>query len=94
MQGAKEAQKLLEAAPFDPAIIKVLMRALEDAWLRLETATEPERLDDTWLSLAHAIVAHAATGEIDGEALTVAAVAAVQKHPLQGRTQTAPSSED
>ena len=56
MQGAKAAQKLLEAAPFDPATIKVLMRALEDAWIRLETTTEPETPDDTWLSLAHAIV--------------------------------------
>jgi hypothetical protein len=93
MQGAKAAQKLLEAAPFDPATIKVLLRALEDAWLRLGTTTEPETLDDTWLSLAHAIVAHTVTGGIDGETLTVAAIAAVQKHPLQGRTQTAPSSE-
>jgi hypothetical protein len=86
VRGAMEAHKLLEAAPFDPATIKLLLRALEEAWARLESTIKPESIDDTWLSLAHAIVAHAGAGEIDCETLKVAAVEAVQKHLPQART--------
>lgn len=84
VRGAMEAQKLLEAAPFDPATNKLLLRALEEAWARLESTIEPERID--WLSLAHAIVTHAGAGAIDCETLKVAAIEAAQKHLPQART--------
>ena len=87
LRGATEARTLLEAAPFQPALIKVLVRALEEAWLKIRTTVEPERIDDTWLSLAQAIVAHAGADEFDCDRLTVAAIAAVQRHPPQARTE-------
>ena len=87
MRGATIARALLEAAPFEPARIEVLVRALNEAWLKIRTTVEPERIDDTWLSLAHAIVAHAGAGEFDGDTLTIAAIAAVQQHPPQARTE-------
>jgi hypothetical protein len=38
-------------------------------------------IENTRLSLAHAIVAHAALGDVDREALIAAALDAVQRHP-------------
>src|SRR5262245_2122256 len=93
VRGAMEAHKLLEAAPFDPATIKLLLRVLEEAWARLESIIEPDRIDDTWLSLAHAIVAHAGAGEIDCETLKAAAIEAAQKHLPQARTDDPNVSE-
>ena len=87
MRGAPLARTVLEAAPFEPALIEVLVRAFEQAWLQIRPTVEPKRIEDTWLSLAHAIVTHAGAGEFDCDALTVAAIAAVQRHPPQARTE-------
>ena len=76
-----EARKLLDAAPFDLETVKVLKQALDEAWARIAPSIGPDRVDDTRLSLAHAIVAHAGTGDCDCESLKVAALDAVQKHP-------------
>jgi hypothetical protein len=80
---AMEAQRLLEVAPFGPETVKVLKRALEEAWASISPTIPPDRVDDTRLSLAHAIVAHAGSGESDYETLKAAALEAVQKHPPQ-----------
>jgi hypothetical protein len=84
-----EASKLLDAAPFEPDTVKVLKQAFDEAWVRIAPSIVPDRIDDTRLSLAHAIVAHAGTGECDCESLKAAALDAVQKHPP--RLRTAPS---
>jgi hypothetical protein len=82
-----EASKLLDAAPFEPETVKVLKQAFDEAWARIAPSIVPDRVDDTRLSLAHAIVAHAGTG--DCETLKAAALDAVQKHPP--RLPTSPS---
>jgi len=84
-----EASKLLDAAPFEPDTVKVLKQAFDEAWVRIAPSIVPDRIDDTRLSLAHAIVAHAGRGECDCESLKAAALDAVQKHPP--RLRTAPS---
>ena len=85
-----EASKLLDAAPFEPDTVKVLKQAFDEAWARIAPGIVPNRIDDTRLSLAHAIVAHAGTGDYgDCESLKAAALGAVQKHPP--RLRTAPS---
>jgi len=76
-----EALKLLDAAPFDPETVKVLKQALDEAWARIGPSIGLDRVDDTRLSLAHAIVAHAGTGDCDRDSLMAAALDAVQKHP-------------
>ena len=76
-----EARKLLDAAPFEPETVKVLKQAFDDAWARIAASIVPDRVDDTQLSLAHAIVAHAGTGDCDRESLMAAALDAVQRHP-------------
>jgi len=82
-----EARKLLDAAPFEPDTVKVLKQALDEAWARIAPTIEPDRVDDTRLSLAHAIVAHAGTGDCDCESLMAAALDAVQKHPPRVPTE-------
>jgi hypothetical protein len=83
-EGAMEARKLLEAAPFDPDTINVLKRAFDGAWASIGPTIAPDRMVNTRIGLAHAIVAHAGAGELDCERLKVAALAAaVQKHPPQ-----------
>ena len=84
-----EASKLLYAAPFEPDTVKVLKQALDEAWARIAPSIVPDRVDDTRLSLAHAIVAHAGTGACDCETLKAAALDSVQKHPP--RLPTSPS---
>src|SRR5262245_33566505 len=78
-----EAQRLLEVAPFGAETVKVLKRALDEAWASISLTIPPDRVDDTRLSLAHAIVAHAGSGDTDYETLKAAALEAVQKHPPQ-----------
>lgn len=80
---AMEARKLLEVAPFGPDTLKVLKRAFDEAWASIGPTIPPDRVDDTRLSLAHAIVAHAGVGDSDCETLKAAAMEAVQKHPPQ-----------
>jgi len=78
-----EAQRLLEVAPFGPETVKVLKRAFDEAWASISPTIPPDRAADTRLSLAHAIVAHAGSGDSDCETLKAAALEAVQKHPPQ-----------
>ena len=80
-----EACKLLDAAPFDPYTIQVLKQAFDEAWASISPTIPADRVADTRLSLAHAIVAHAATGAVDAEALKVAALKAVWSSPPQDR---------
>jgi hypothetical protein len=70
-----EAQKLLEATPYGPETVKVLKQALDEAWASIAAATTPDLIENTRLSLAHAIVAHAGTGDCAGARLRVAALA-------------------
>jgi len=67
-----EASELLDAAPYGPEIVKVLKRALDEAWASI--ASSPDLAENTRLSLAHAIVARAGLGEIDCERLKSAAL--------------------
>jgi hypothetical protein len=76
-----EARKLLNAAPYDPETVEVLKLALDKAWASIASTTTPGLIENTRLSLAHAIVAHARLGEIDLDALIAAALKAVQRHP-------------
>ena len=76
-----EAQRLLDAAPFAPEIVQILQVALDKAWASIAPTIAPDRASDTRVSLAHAIVAHAATGDHDPESLEAAALEAVKKHP-------------
>ena len=76
-----EARRLLEAAPFDPEIVKILQLAFDNSWAIIAPTIAPDRASDTRVSLAHAIVAHAATGGHDPESLEAAALEAVKKHP-------------
>ena len=76
-----EAQKLLDAAPYPPEIIKVLKQTLEEAWASISLTVAPDRVDDTRASLAHAIIAHATAGDRDPESLAANALAAVRNHP-------------
>ena len=72
-----EAQKLLNAAPYGPETVHVL----DEAWASISSTTAVGLVENTRLSLAHAIVAHAASGGIDREALKAAALDAIHKHP-------------
>jgi len=75
-----EAQKLLGAAPFEPDVISVLKLAFERAWAIVVPSMTSDSRSDTRLRLAHAIVAHASSGERDCEALATAALASLRKH--------------
>ena len=76
-----EAQRLLDAAPFEPDIVKVLNQAFEKAWASIAPTIATNRASDIRVSLAHAIIAHAAAGGHDPESLKAAALEAVKKHP-------------
>ena len=76
-----EARKLLDAAPYDAEILKVFKEALDQSWAKVASTTTQDLIENTRLSLAHAIVAHAHLGHIDRDALILAALAAVQTHP-------------
>jgi hypothetical protein len=76
-----EAKKLLDAAPFAPKIVMVVKREFEEAWASIAPTIEPDRIDDTRLALAHALIAGASAGDLDPETLNVAALEAVKKHP-------------
>jgi hypothetical protein len=78
-----EAQKLLDAAPYGPEILKVLKQALDEAWASIASTTAPDLVENTRLSLAHAIVAHACSGEPDCEKLKAVAIEAIRKHQPQ-----------
>jgi hypothetical protein len=62
-----EAQRLLDAAPFAPDIVKSSQVAFENAWASLASTIAPDRVSDTRVSLAHAIIAHATAGDHDAE---------------------------
>jgi hypothetical protein len=76
-----EAQRLLDAAPFAPDIVKVLKQAFEKAWAIIAPTVARDSVDDTRVSLAHAIIAHAAAGDHDPESLADTALDAVKSHP-------------
>jgi hypothetical protein len=76
-----EAQRLLDGAPFAPDIIRVLKQAFEEAWTKIAPTIVPDRAGDTRVSLAHAIIAHAAAGDHDRDSLKAAALEAIRKHP-------------
>jgi hypothetical protein len=76
-----EARKLLDAAPYDSEILNLLKQALDEAWASIASTTRADLIENTRLRLAHAIVAHAGLGEIDRDALILAALEAVQRHP-------------
>lgn len=78
-----EAQKLLDAAPYGPETLKVLKQALDEAWASIASTTTPDMVENTRLSLAHAIVAHACSGKRDCATLKAVALDAIQKHPPQ-----------
>jgi len=81
MGARMEAQELLDAAPYTPEIVKVLKQAFDDAWASIASTTTPDLVENTRLSLAHAIVARAGLGDADCERLKSAALDAIQKHP-------------
>ena len=70
-----EAQRLLDAAPFAPEVVKNLKRAFEAAWATVAATTAQDRIDDTRMALAHAIIARAGTGGHDVDALMASAYA-------------------
>jgi hypothetical protein len=76
-----EAQKLLDAAPFAPDVVNVVKQAFAEAWASIGPTIVPDRVDDTRVSLAHALIAGAAAGDHDPESLKTAALNAVKKHP-------------
>jgi hypothetical protein len=76
-----EAQRLLDAAPFAPEIVRILQVAFDMAWASIAPTISPDRASDIRVSLAHAIIAHAAAGDHDPESLNAAALEAVKKHP-------------
>jgi hypothetical protein len=76
-----EAQRLLDSAPFAADVTRVLKRVLEEAWASVAPTIAPDKVDDTRLRLAHAIIAHAASGERDPGKLKAAAIGALRKHP-------------
>lgn len=70
-----EARKLLEAAPFGPSAIEALKQTFDEAWGSIAASIEPAFVENTRLSLAHAIIAHAAVhGFADLSALKAAAL--------------------
>jgi hypothetical protein len=78
-----EAQKLLDAAPFEPSAVKVLKQAFDEAWLCIALAVDPASVENARMSMAHAIIAHAGRlGANDVEALKAAALASFQKQLL------------
>ena len=78
-----EAQRLLEAAPYAPQTVEVLKQALDEAWACIAFGIAPDLIENTRLSLAHAIVAHAGFGDKDCAKLKAAALEAIQKQPPQ-----------
>jgi hypothetical protein len=76
-----EAQKLLDTAPFPPAIVEALKWALEEAWASIASSVAPERVADTRMGLAHALVARAAAVAHDRQSLKAAALEAIKNHP-------------
>jgi hypothetical protein len=78
-----EAPKLLEAAPYGPDTIRILKQVFEEIWASIAFTIPPDLIENTRLSLAHAIVAHAGLGDNDCETLKAAALDAIQKHPPQ-----------
>jgi hypothetical protein len=60
-----EAWKLLDAAPFGPSAIEAIKQTFDEAWGSIAATIEPARVENTRLSLAHAIIAHAAVHGFD-----------------------------
>ena len=68
---------LPDAAPFEPSAIETLKQTFDEAWESIAASIEPACVENARLSLAHAIIAHAAVhGLGDLSALKVAALAA------------------
>lgn len=78
-----EAQQLLDRAPYGADTVEILKQALDEAWACVAFTIAPDLIENTRLSLAHAIVAHAGLGDNDCETLKAAALDAIQKHPPQ-----------
>jgi hypothetical protein len=76
-----EAQKLLDAAPFAPAVVDVVKQAFEETWASVAPTIALDRVDDTRVSLAQALIAGAAAGDHDPESLKLTALDAVKRHP-------------
>jgi len=76
-----EAHRLLDAAPFAADVIRLLKHVLGEAWASVAPTIAPDKVDDTRLSLAHAIIARAVSGERDPDKLKAAALEALRKHP-------------
>jgi hypothetical protein len=76
-----EAQRLLDRAPYAPEVIDLLKLAFNEAWASIAPTTTDHMVGDVRLSLAHAIIAHAAKGERDPSALKATAIEAVRKYP-------------
>ena len=85
-----EAQKLLDAAPYGPETLKVLKQALDEAWASIASTTDPDLVENTRLSLAHAIGAHTCLGKSDCETLKAVALEAIRKHQPQPSARVAP----
>ena len=75
-----EAQELLDAAPFALDVVNTLKRVFEDAWANVAPTIAADRIADTRLNLAHAIVAHAASGVRNVDALQTSALRVVRWH--------------
>ena len=70
-------------APYGPETVKMLKRALDEAWASIAPTITPDMVENTRLSLAHALVAHAGSAHNDCAILQAAALEAIQKHPPQ-----------
>ena len=75
-----EAQRLLDAAPFEARAIKALKQAFDEVWSLIAPSVDPASVENARLRLAHAIVAHAGLfGTENLEALKAAARAGFEK---------------
>jgi len=80
-------QRLLDVAPFTPDITDLLKHVFDEAWPSIAPTIAADLVSDTRLALAHAIIAFAAKGKRDSEALKAAALEAVRKRSPERRRE-------
>jgi hypothetical protein len=78
-----KARQLIKGAVYDPAALKVIYKAFDDAWDQIAPAVSgrADALEATRLKLANVILGLASNGARDAQALADAAVQAMKLRP-------------
>ena len=82
-----KARALIGGASFDPNTLKLVYKAFDDAWEQVapQVSNRPEAIEAARMKLAGIVIGLARNGTADPEAITDAAVKAMQTPPTKLR---------